>query len=213
MTTGTNVIGYVRVSTAEQGESGLGLDAQRAAIEQEAARRGWNLIRIEQDVESGKSTEKRPGLAAAVDAVDTGQAEALVVTKVDRLCRSLADFADLMERAEARKWAIVAFDLGLDMTTPTGELVGTFMAAVARWERRMIGQRTKEALARKKARGEKLGRKPSIDGDLRRRLLALRAGGLTYQEISDRLNEEGVPTPRGGKQWRPSSLESVLRGV
>src|SRR4051812_22324091 len=89
-------VGYVRVSTSEQADSGLGLQAQRSAIKAEAKRRGWALVGIEEDAgASGKSMAGRAGLEAALALVESGQAEALVVAKLDRLSRSLLDFAAL----------------------------------------------------------------------------------------------------------------------
>jgi DNA invertase Pin-like site-specific DNA recombinase len=92
---GEKVIGYVRVSTEEQGASGAGLEAQRSAIESECARRGWELLRVEEDVLSGKSL-KRPGLLAALAACGSGAVSGIVVAKLDRLSRSLVDFANLL---------------------------------------------------------------------------------------------------------------------
>src|SRR3954471_3387194 len=92
-----HVVAYVRVSTDEQADSGAGLTAQRAAISAEAARRGWTVIAWHEDAGiSGKSIAGRPGLGAALEAVETGQAAGIVVAKLDRLSRSLADFAGLM---------------------------------------------------------------------------------------------------------------------
>jgi DNA invertase Pin-like site-specific DNA recombinase len=84
------------------------------------------------------------------------------------------------------------------------------MASAAQWERRIIGQRTKEALAVKKAQGVRLGRPPCIPGELASRIVAMRAGGMTLQAICDALNAEQVPTARGGRLWRPTSLRAVL---
>jgi DNA invertase Pin-like site-specific DNA recombinase len=96
---GTRVVGYVRVSTAEQAEDGGGLDAQEAAITVEAARRGWVVVTLLADRGiSAKSTKGRDALAAALALLDAGGADALVVSKVDRLARSLLDFCGLMER-------------------------------------------------------------------------------------------------------------------
>jgi DNA invertase Pin-like site-specific DNA recombinase len=132
-------IGYIRVSTEEQADSGAGLEAQRRAIEQEASRRGWTLIGILEDAASGKSMNKRPGLKEALKAVDDGRAEALVVAKLDRLSRSLLDFSSLMERSRKAGWALVALDLGVDTTTPAGEMLANVLAVFAHFERRLIG--------------------------------------------------------------------------
>src|SRR4051812_11038212 len=93
---------YTRVSTAEQAESGAGLAAQEAALRAHAARRGWETVDYLTDAgASGKSMAGRPGLARAIDLVTTGQADALAVAKLDRLSRSLLDFAGLMVRAQS----------------------------------------------------------------------------------------------------------------
>jgi DNA invertase Pin-like site-specific DNA recombinase len=154
-----NVVGYVRVSTAEQADSGAGLEAQRAAVSVEATRRGWDLVHVYEDPGvSGKSVSGRPGLREALEAVEQGEAEALVVSKLDRLSRSLLDFSTLMERSRRKGWAIVALDLALDTSTPSGELMASVLATFSQYERRLIGARTRDALAVKRAQGVVLGR-------------------------------------------------------
>jgi DNA invertase Pin-like site-specific DNA recombinase len=111
------VVGYIRVSTEEQGDSRAGLEAQRSAIEVETGRRCWDLVSIEQDIASGKTTVKRPGLAAALAAVQTGAADGLIVAKLDRLSRSLLDFAGILEQSRRQRWQFVALDLGVDTET------------------------------------------------------------------------------------------------
>jgi DNA invertase Pin-like site-specific DNA recombinase len=207
--TGDQVVGYVRVSTEEQGLNGAGLDVQRNAIVAECERRGWQLLRIEEDVLSGK-TLRRPGLQAALDACRANEATGVVVAKLDRLSRSLVDFAGLLAEAQAGGWNVVALDLGVDLSMPSGEFLANVMASAAQWERRIIGQRTREALAVKKKQGVRLGRPQSISPRLAQRIRSMRSRGMTLQAISDRLNRDGVPTPRGGAVWRPTSLRAVL---
>lgn len=204
-------VGYVRVSTDEQEGSGLGLEAQRAAIGGEVARRGWNLVDVFTDTASGRSLSRRPGLEAALAMLESGGALALVVSKLDRLSRSTKDFAVLMERAQKRGWAPVVLDLGVDATTPAGELVASVMVSVAQWERRAIGQRTKEALAAKKAQGAKLGRPRQVSDGIRKRIVRMRKRGQTLRAIADALNDEGVPTAQGGAKWYASTVQKVLR--
>src|SRR5205085_3363574 len=99
-TAATRAVGYLRVSTEEQADSGAGLAAQQAVIEAECSRRGWDLVGLHTDAgASGKSIKGRPALDNALGAVELGHADALVVAKVDRLSRSLIDFASLMERS------------------------------------------------------------------------------------------------------------------
>ena len=203
-------VGYVRVSTDEQADSGLGLDAQRAAIEAETARRGWELHGVYTDTASGKTLSRRPGLEDALAKLDRGDADALVVAKLDRLSRSTKDFGTLMERAQRRGWAPVVLDLGVDTTTPAGELVASVMVSVAQWERRAIGQRTKEALAAKKAQGAILGRPRQLPAATRARIVGMRSNGLSLRAISDTLNSEGVPTAQGGALWHASTIRNIV---
>src|SRR4051794_39498727 len=96
------VIGYVRVSTEEQADSGLGLEAQRAKLAEEARRRGWDLVGVLADEGvSAKEMDSRPGLQAALDRVESGDAQILLVSKLDRLSRSVHDFTGLLKRADS----------------------------------------------------------------------------------------------------------------
>jgi DNA invertase Pin-like site-specific DNA recombinase len=206
-------LGYVRVSTVEQGDSGLGLDAQRAAIEAECQRRGWTLQKLAQDVASAKTTNRRPALAEALDALDRGHADALIVAKVDRLARSLIDLAGILDRSRRHGWKLVVLDLGLDPSTATGELTAHILGAVAQHERRLISDRTSAALRAKRAQGYRLGRPVLLPDMVRRRIVAERTSGATLTAIADCLTAEGVPTAQGGTRWYPSSVKAVLQSV
>ena len=167
----------MRVSTDEQAISGLGLAAQRAAIEAECARRGWTLVAVHEDPGvSGKSMD-RPGLAAALADVEQGRAAALVVSKVDRLSRSSFDFVGLLEAAQRGRWNLVALDVNVDTTTPQGEMMASVMAIFAQLERRLIGQRTRDALAAKKAQGVRLGRPQLLPAEVVERIRSEHAAG------------------------------------
>ena len=207
MNPGTYLVGYVRTSTEDQAAS---LTVQEAAIRAECAHRGWSLLRIECDKLSGKNTE-RPGLQRALESCRNSEAQGIVVSKLDRLSRSIMDFGKLLQEARKLHYNIVALDFGLDLSTPQGKLVANLLMSVAEWEREVIGQRIKEALAVKRAEGVRLGRPESIDPPLRRRIRSLRTRGWTLQRICDRLNAEEIPTAQGGDTWRPSSLQSLLR--
>jgi DNA invertase Pin-like site-specific DNA recombinase len=207
------VVGYVRVSTEEQAASGAGLEAQRAAIRQEADRRGWSLVEIYQDTASGKSATGRVGLRAALGDLDTKAADALVVAKLDRLSRSLADFSTLMERSRRRGWEIVVLDLNVDTTTPTGEAMASMLAVFAQWERRMIGQRTREGLAVKRAQGVRLGRPCSLDPEVRSRIRQMIESGESRAAVARTLNAEGIPTAQSGRRWYGSTVLAALRAT
>jgi DNA invertase Pin-like site-specific DNA recombinase len=207
-------VGYVRVSTDEQGASGLGLDAQRTAIRQAVEDRGWVLIGIHQDVASGRSSNGRPGLEAALAAVEGGDAGALVVAKLDRLSRSLKDLGGYLERAASKGWALVVLDPGVDTSTPHGEAMAGIAGVFARLEARLISQRTKEALAVARARGVRLGRPPADAPHLRvvrrRAKLMRRRGGRSLARIAEQFNAEGVPTPTGDGRWHPMTVGRLV---
>lgn len=202
-------IGYIRVSTEEQADSGAGLAAQRAAIMAEAEHRGWTHIEVIEDAGASGSDLRRPGITAALAALATGRANVLVVAKLDRLSRSLVDFAHLMERSRKEGWALVALDLGVDTSTPTGEVMAGVLALFAQFERRLIGQRTREALAVKKAQGIRLGRPPVVEASVVARVRADRARGFTYAAIAARLNAEAIPTAHGGQRWYKSTVAGL----
>lgn len=204
------MLGYARVSTADQQEHGISLEAQHAAIEAEAARQGWCLVGIHQDVLSAKSTNGRHGLAAALAAIEAGQADGLIVTRLDRLSRSIVDFAQLMERARQGGWSLVLMDLAVDTATPLGELVAHIMASLAQFERKQIGARTKEALAYKKSQGVRLGRPRLLTSETARWVRTLRRRGLSLVAIAERLNGDGVATPASGKQWHATTVRRAL---
>jgi DNA invertase Pin-like site-specific DNA recombinase len=204
------VLAYVRVSTEEQADSRAGLEAQRTAIQRECERRGWQIVDVVEDAGYSAKDLKRAGVRAALEELERGRADALVVAKLDRLSRSMLDFTAVMAKAQKEGWAVVALDCAVDTTTPAGEAMAHVLATFAQFERRLISQRTREALAVKRKQGVRLGRPQSISPRLARRIRSMRTRGLTLQAICDKLNTEGVPTPRGGSTWRPTSLRAVL---
>jgi DNA invertase Pin-like site-specific DNA recombinase len=203
-------VGYVRVSTEEQGNSGLGLEAQRGALQEEAKRRGWSMPIVHEDVASGRTRNGRRGLRAALDAVESGEADLLVAVKIDRLSRSLRDLIEVMDRSVQEGWALVTLDLRVDTTTPYGKAMARMAGVFAELERDLIAERTKAALAVKKAQGAKLGRPVTIPRNVRRRIEGLRARGLGWTAIARDLNSDGIATAQGGKQWYPSTVRAMF---
>lgn len=203
------VIGYIRVSTDQQAESGAGMAAQRSAIRRYCKHGGMELLTIYEDNgASAKSLKRRPGLSEALQVLTNGDAAALVVSKLDRLARSVHDFAGLVRIAEREGWGIVALDLGVDMTTPTGGLLANVTASVAEWERRIISVRTSEALAQKRAAGVRLGRPRRLEPDIADRIRSRRSDGATLQTIADELNADTITTP-SGRVWSPALVRKV----
>lgn len=206
------MVSYVRVSTAEQADSGLGIEAQRQAIAAEVTRRGWHIVSEMSDLGvSGKGMAGRSGLRDALTLLSTGEADALLVSKLDRLSRSLVDFANLMALAQQQRWNLIALDLGIDLTTPAGEFLASVMASAAVWERRIIGQRTRDALAVRRSEGVRLGRPPEIPADVVDRIAREARSGVSMAEIARRLTTDNVPTARGGDMWHSSTIQRVLR--
>src|SRR4051794_25119040 len=138
--------------------------------------------------------------------------EALVVAKLDRLSRSVVDFSNTLALARKQGWSVVLLDLGVDTSTPNGKLVAGLMAQIAEWEREVIGQRTKEALAAAKARGQRLGRPRETSDSVVAQVLHLTQQGHTPSQIAKHLSDAKVPTTRGG-EWRPSTVRRLVRGA
>jgi DNA invertase Pin-like site-specific DNA recombinase len=224
------MVAYMRVSTADQASDGYGLDAQRATIERAAAQRGWKIVEFISDAASGKNT-RREGLERALELLRpvTAQdrrrgrtmtgADGLVVAKLDRLSRSVLDFAELVARADKEGWGLVTLDPELDLSTPFGRAMANVVATFAQLEREMIGQRTREGLAAAKAKGVRLGNAPGTPGqskvpaDVEQRIAAEHAAGMSLNAIARGLNADGVPTALGGRAWYPATVRGIVARV
>jgi DNA invertase Pin-like site-specific DNA recombinase len=198
------VIGYIRVSTDRQD---LGPAAQRDALQAWADSKGCTLTFVEDVCSGGTPLAERVGGAYLLGLLARGQAEALAVAKLDRLARSTRDFASTLELAKQQGWSVIALDLGVDTGTPQGEMVATVMMAMAQYERELIRARTKDGLAVARPRGKQVGG-PSVPGKVARRIKRQRDAGDSYSRIARALNEDGVPTARGGK-WHPSTIRYI----
>jgi DNA invertase Pin-like site-specific DNA recombinase len=218
------LIAYYRVSTARQGESGLGLEAQQAKVQQMAAERGATVVAEFTEVESGRKAD-RPELAAAL-AEARRRGAAVAVAKLDRIARDAELVLRLSREAAANGMGGFLFcDLpDVDATTAAGRMVLTVMASVAEFESRRISERTREALAAAAARGVKLGglrentltrnaaaREKAQAGAERLRpvLTALAAQGASLRQMADALAAAGTTT-KAGKPLSPSSVKLQL---
>ncbi|MER3389670.1 MAG: recombinase family protein [Microcella sp.] len=203
------VIGYTRVSTDEQGRSGLGLAAQRRSIEDHALAKGWEVTWMSDEGASAKSLA-RPALQRALGALKAGEAEAIVVAKLDRLSRSVMDFGHLVELSRKQQWGLVVLDFDLDTTTAAGRMFAGVMMQFAQFERELASERTVAALAAARERGVQLGRPRSLPATSEARLHELRAEGLTLVATAEALNAEGVPTAHGGR-WHASTVARIAK--
>jgi DNA invertase Pin-like site-specific DNA recombinase len=196
------LIGYARIAPREREDERPSLDIQRRGLENAARAGGWELVRVEEDVRSGR-TLRRPGLRAALAACRAGEADGVAVARLDRLTYSLADLAELVREAVDGGYTIVSLQPAVDIASDGGRAVGEVLAEAASWQPR--------AIATGRALSGRPGRPSSTPAAVAQRIRELRAQGMTLQAICDTLNREGVPTPRGGAEWRPTSLRSVLR--
>lgn len=218
-------IGYLRVSTDRQGESGLGLEAQRASLVAAAERLGLDLQAVSVDVEHGDvSVTDRPGLAEAVSALPRGGV--LLVAKRDRLGREVFEVAmieRLVRQAGAR--IVSAAGEGTDNEDAPSVLMRRMIDAFAEYERLIIAARTKAALAVKKTRGERIGGVPfgsqlaadlvhlepaPIEQRLLKRVQELNAFGRSLRQIAADVNAEGWTT-RKGTPWRFQYVARALK--
>jgi DNA invertase Pin-like site-specific DNA recombinase len=172
-------------------------------------RRGWQLVDVIEDAGYSAKDLKRPGIQAALEVLRSGDAKALVAAKLDRLSRSVLDFTALMATAHKQGWALLALNCAVDTTTPVGETMANVLATFAQFERRLISQRTREALAVKREKGVVLGRPPSVEDAVVRRIMRERQRGRSLRAIAESLNEDAVPTGQGGKCWYPATVRAV----
>ena len=216
------VIGYARVSTDEQAKSGLGLEAQIAKIRSYADLFELTVTEIViDDGISGKNL-KRPGLIKAIRAIKAGDAEGMLVAKLDRLTRNVADLGTLVQNV-FDKAELYSVSEQINTKNAAGRLVLNVLVSVAQWERETICERTSDALQAKKARGEKTGGNipfgfEVVSGKLIEneaeqavieKIKELRANGLSLRKIADRLNEEGIGT-KTGKQWNATQISRIV---
>ncbi|WP_338827165.1 recombinase family protein [Bradyrhizobium sp. 27S5] len=206
-------IAYTRVSTAQQGKSGLGLEAQEVALARFAEAEGFLLIETYQEVETGKGSDaldRRPQLAAALKAARKHKAP-IIVAKLDRLSRDVHFISGLM----SHKTPFIVAELGAD----ADPFMLHIYAALAEKERRYISQRTRDALAAKKAQGVKLGglnakgianQREAQERAERLRPIFAELAGMSHRAIAAELNAHKIATPAGG-QWHAVTVKRVLQ--
>ena len=208
------IVSYIRVSTGKQGKSGLGIEAQREAIARFAAAEGCDVIAEFVEIETGKgcdALDRRPQLAAALAAARKAKAP-VVVAKLCRLSRDVAFISGLM----AQRVAFIVAELGAD----ADPFMLHIYAALAEKERGMIADRTRAALAAKKAQGATLAaakgataNRAAADAFAANVLPVVRqiqtAGATTHRAIAEALNARGIRTARGG-QWHVSTVQNLL---
>ena len=217
------VIGYVRVSTAKQEQSGLSLEAQTTKIQQYCELYELELVDIIIDAGASAKTLEREGMQSALKAIKSGKAEGLVIAKLDRLTRSIKDLNVLIEEVFT-KAALISVADQVDTNTPSGRLVLNILMSVSQWEREEIGARTKAAMQAKKSKGEYTGGKAPLgwrideDGneipdEIEQRLIAVvrsyRNSGLSYSAIAQKLTEANFTSRTGSAKFSKSAAKRI----
>jgi DNA invertase Pin-like site-specific DNA recombinase len=205
---------YARVSTQMQVEDGISLDAQEKQLRYAAESQGYTVEMLREEGRSGKSIQGRPILKQALEDLDNGKAQALFVTRLDRLARSTRDFLDIVDRSHKNGWRLALLDLGLDTATYQGRFVVTIMSAMAEMERGMISLRSKDIHQDRRNNGKvwgvDLGPLPLISETVVERIERERNLGLSYKMIADNLNSDAIPTVLGGEKWHASTVRKAF---
>ena len=227
----SRVIAYLRVSTDKQADQGISLEAQEAKARAYCQLYDLDLVAVEVDAGISAKTLNRPGLQRALETLGAGEADCLLVCKLDRLTRSVRDLGDLVETwFSTGKYALLSIGETIDTRSAAGRLVLNVLASVAQWEREATGERTRDALQHLKAEGVVLGgealgwerteerdsegrlivRKVEKEALAVKRILELRTEGMTLWGIVNSLTHEGFKTKRGGK-WHPQTVKNILK--
>jgi len=223
-----DAIGYCRVSTQEQETEGVSLEVQAAKIRAYCELHEVGLIGIETDVLSGKRADNRPALQSALAQIQAGEAQALVVFKLDRLARNTIDALQISEAIRKAGATLHSITEKLDTGSAFGKFFYTMLAALAELERQQISERTRVALQYKRQAGFKTGGTVpfgfEVDGEGRLILHAdeqealqmirnLRAEGYTYRAIATALEQAEIPTKQGRTKWHPQTISRIQQSA
>lgn len=211
------VLLYARVSTNMQVNEGVSLDVQERQMVTAAEFHGfkdWELVR--EEGRSGKSISGRPALQQALKNLNEGKAQALIVTRIDRLARSTTDFLKIVDMANQKNWRLILLDLNLDTSSYQGRFVVTIMSALAEMERGIIAERAKDIHKDRRNRGivwgKDMGPKNKTPEEIKKRILEERLKGHSLRKIAENLNRDNIPT-QNGKQWHAMTVKNILDGI
>ena len=184
--------------------------AQRRALAAACRRQGWRpLAAVEQ---AGLSAEQLHGLGSeeTLRLLEAGAAEALLVAKRGRLCRLLAELNALLASAHGQGWTLTGLACSPDPSGPAGEPRGQLLAGFAPCQARLHSQQIRQALAQRRAQGVRLGRPPSMDTYVIKRIQREHAAGKSLSAIANGLNADRIPTAQDGRQWYPATIRHTL---
>lgn len=218
--------GYVRVSTEEQAEFGVSLQAQQERLKAWCLAMGHELqqVFIDEGI-SGYRLDKRPGLQTALKTV-TQTGGVLVVASMSRLSRSTAETIQIAEQLNSAGADLVSLSEQIDTTTAAGKMIFRMMAVLNEFERDLISERVKDAMSHKKAQGQRVGKVPfgyDLDADgvslhpnefeqsIIQTIHDLRTSGLSLRAIADELTRRGIPTKEGGQDWKHTTIQRIIK--
>ena len=216
------IVAYTRVSTQEQAEKGVSLDAQRARLEAYCVAQGWPAPELVTDAGVSAKSLERPGLDQVLAEVRRKKVDVLLILKLDRLTRSVADLAPLVKTLERGGCQLVSLGESLDTTTAAGRLMLNLLVSVSQWEREAIAERTTMALRHLRDTGKAYNHTPlgfkrngellfkdELEFETGQRIVRLHDEGQSMNQIAVTLNEGNVPTKLGGR-WHASTVKRIL---
>jgi DNA invertase Pin-like site-specific DNA recombinase len=214
MSQSTIAILYSRVSTQLQVNDGVSLDVQERQLIQAAELAGFTEYElVREEGRSGKSISGRPALTQALKRLDSGEAHALFVTRIDRLARSTKDFLNIIDRANTKGWRLVMLDLNLDTSSYQGRFVVTIMSALAEMERGIIAERQRDVHKDRRERGivwgKDMGPMNKTPEEIKARISSERSSGASFRQIAEGLNRDQIPT-QNHRKWHPTTVKNLL---
>jgi DNA invertase Pin-like site-specific DNA recombinase len=208
----TGVVGYCREKPRELNPRAPSLKDQEKAIRKECTKRGYELVALYSDA-GLPETQGRPALSAALASLNEGNGSILMVTKLDRLTRSMHVAARVLASAERGGWAIIALDSAVDTTSAEGGALIQVLALFDEMERKLLGERETRPEFSVRRPPARLGRPSTLSPDIVGRIVDQRKDGATWAAIADQLNDDAVPTAQGGKQWYPATVRHVANAA
>jgi site-specific DNA recombinase len=220
-------VGYIRVSTADQAESGLSLAHQESKIRAYCAALDIELAEIYTDAGYSAKSLNRPAMQEVIQQIKSGVVNTVVILKLDRLTRSVKDLGAVVELFDKTGAALISVQDSINTTTAAGRLVLNVLGSVAQWEREAIAERTKAALQVKRQQGKRAGEIPfgyvlDVDGETLlpdsgeqeaiRLMLSLRAGGMPLRKIISELERRGISTKKGGA-WHAQTVANICQAA
>jgi site-specific DNA recombinase len=207
---------YARVSTQLQVTDGISLEIQERTLKQAAEAAGYTKTElVKEEGRSGKSISGRPEIRKVLSRLESGEANALFVTRIDRLARSTRDFLMIVDHSRQHKWRLVLLDLNLDTSSYSSIFVVTIMSALAEMERGIISERQKDVHKDRRERGVvwgvDMGPMNKTSQDVKERIVKERLSGKSYRAIAESLNRDGISTQNKTK-WYATTVKNIYDG-